>query len=349
MKSMGGVRPICGWALFVLGVFLCACEPAVGQKPTSPRELSGTLRVVGTDTMKELLQRWIEAFSIMHPQVRFEMTATGALSAAPALAGDAADLVPLGRELTPAELALFHKSHGYDPVQIPVALGSYDRSGRTVALAFFVHETNPVTRLSFAQLERVYCSGKTGKASERPVTWGDLGLRGNWSTVPVHAIGVNFPDGISNFIRLQLCPNRDLLPDIQTEHTGGAVNVLERIVNDVSREPAAIGYAGFANQQAGAKPVPVSSDGTHYFSGTPAEVASGEYPLTRFIYIDFDRKPGEPLSDLQQAFLAFVLSPAGQKLVPTDGIYMPLPEKIQTRECRYLQQLAGQEQASCGS
>ena len=336
------------WRLFTTSVFLCVVLRGDAQQASGPGELTGTLRIVGTDTMKELLQRWTEAFEAAHPHVTFEVTANGALTAAPALAGDAADLVPLGRELTPAELTLFHKSHGYEPTQIPVALGSYDRSGRTVALAFFVQESNPIARLSLAQLERVYCVAKNGKAPERSITWGDLGVRGGWSALPVHAIGVNFPDGISNFIRLQLCPDRELLPGIRTEHTGGTVNVLERIVDDVSRDPAAIGYAGFANQRPGARLVPVSRDGTHYFSGTRAEVAAGEYPLTRFIYMDSDRKPGQPLSDLQKAFLAFVLSRAGQALVPADGIYMPLPEKILKHDCRDIQQLAGQEEASCG-
>jgi phosphate transport system substrate-binding protein len=317
---------------FVAMLCLSFCSSTLAQTPAPDRELSGSIRVVGTDTMKELMDRWITAFTALHPGVHIELAAKGALTAAPALADGSADLAPLGREFTPTELAAFRSSRSYDPIGIKVALGSYDVSGRTVALAFFVNQSNPITHLSFQQLDAIYCSTLL-RGSVEPITkWGQLGLTDDWASRPIHPIGVNFPDGISNFIRLRVCQGGELRPYIRTEHTGGAVNVLERIVNDVAADPAAIGYAGFANLKPGSKLIAISEDAGPYLSGTRAEVAAAQYPLTRFIYIFVDCKPGASIPPLQHAFLHYVISPKGQALVGTDGIYMPLPPAVAARE-----------------
>jgi phosphate transport system substrate-binding protein len=324
------------WTAFV-GLLCLACAGrARAQAPVSTEQFIGSIRIVGTDTMKELMDRWIAAFTALHPAVHIELTAKGALTAAPALADGAADLAPLGREFTPAELAAFHRSHTYDPTAIPVALGSYDVSGRTVALALFVNQDNPIAHLSFQQLDAIYCTSLR-RGSPRPITtWGQLGLTGDWAARPIHPISVNFPDGISNFIRLRICKDGDLRSDIYTEHTGGPINVLERIVTDVAADRAAIGYAGFANLKPSTKIIAISETSGPYLSGTHAEVASAEYPLTRSIYIFTDRKPGKPIPPLERAFLRYVISSAGQALVATDNIYMPLPPAIAARELKEL-------------
>ena len=304
------------------------------QRIAADPELSGSIRIVGTDTMKELMDRWIAAFTGLHPGVNIELTAKGALTAAPALADGSADLAPLGRELTPTELAAFRSNRAYDPTGIRVALGSYDISGRTVALAFFVNQSNPIAQLSFQQLDAIYCTTLLRGSAQSIITWGQLGLTGDWEGKPIHPIGVNFPDGISDFIRLRICKGGELRPDIRSEHTGGPVNVLDRIVTDVAADPASIGYAGFANVKPGSKIVAVSEDGGPYLSGTRDEVATAQYPLTRFIYIFVNRKPGEAMPPLERAFLGYVESSEGQALVGTDGIYTPLPPAMAATELK---------------
>jgi phosphate transport system substrate-binding protein len=290
--------------------------------------LAGSLRIVGTDTMKDLLTRWIDAFTAQHPGVHIELTANGALTAAPALASGAADLVPLGRELTPSELALFHTSHSYSPTAVPVALGSYDISGKTVALAIYVNRANPIQQLTFQQLDAIYCTTVKRGAKSTASTWSQVGVTGNFAAKEIHPIGVNFPDGISNFMRLRLCNDGTFRTGIREEHTGGAINVLDRIVSDVAADDTAIGYAGFANLKPGTKLVPISADSGPFLSGTRDEVATAAYPLTRTIYILVDRAPGRLLSSVAAAFLDFVLSPDGQSLVGTDHVYMPLPTPL---------------------
>ena len=298
------------------------------QTPEPQQELRGSIRIVGTDTMKELMDRWIAGFTAIHPGVRIELAAKGALTAAPALSDGSADLATLGREFTPNEIAGFRAKRTYDPTGIRVAIGSYDISGRTVALAFFVNKSNPITELNFQQLDAIYCNSLLRKAPQPITKWGELGLTGEWAARDIHPVGVNFPDGISNFIRLRVCKGGDLRQGIREEHTGGPINVLDRIVTDVTADPASIGYAGFANLKPGSKLIAISEDGGPYLEGTRAEVETARYPLSRYIYIFIDRASGEPLQPLEREFLRYVTSPAGQTLVGSDNIYMPLPPSI---------------------
>lgn len=306
------------------------------QTPEPPQKLRGSIRIVGTDTMKELMNRWIAGFTAIHPEVRIELAAKGALTAAPALSDGSADLAPLGREFTPSEIAAFRAKRPYDPTGIRVAIGSYDISGKTVALAFFVNQSNPITKLSFQQLDAIYCNSLLRKAPHPVTKWGELGLTGEWLTRDIHPVGVNFPDGISNFIRLRICSGGDLRQDIREEHTGGPINVLDRIVTDVSADPVSIGYAGFANLKPGSKLIAVSEDGSPYLKGTRAEVETAQYPLSRFIYIYLDRASGRAIPPLELAFLRYVTSPAGQALVGSDNIYMPLPPSIAANQQKEL-------------
>ena len=163
---------------------LTTLTTAHAQSAAPNDALSGTLRIVGTDTMKDLLGRWIAAFTALHPNTHIDLTANGALTAAPALADDAADLVPLGRELTPSELAAFRAKHRYDPTAIPVALGSYDTSGKTVALAIYVNASNPITHLTFQQLDAIYCTTLKRKPHKQSPSGANLASRANGPRVP---------------------------------------------------------------------------------------------------------------------------------------------------------------------
>jgi phosphate transport system substrate-binding protein len=309
-------------------ILLAASAVTRAKTPEPQQELRGSIRIVGTDTMKELMDRWITGFTAIHPGVHIELAAKGALTAAPALSDGSGDLAMLGREFTPSEIAGFHAKRPYDPTGIRVAIGSYDISGKTVALAFFVNQSNPITKLNFQQLDAIYCNSLLRKAPHPITKWGELGLTGEWAGRDIHPVGVNFPDGISNFIRLRVCKGGDLRQGIREEHTGGPINVLDRIVTDVTADPASIGYAGFANLKPGSRLIAISEDGGPYLEGTRAEVETARYPLSRYIYIFIDRAPGEPLQPLEREFLRYVTSPAGQTLVGSDNIYMPLPPSI---------------------
>ena len=54
---------------------------------------------------------------------------------------------------------------------------------------------------------------------------------------------------------------------------------------------------------------------------------SGKYPLSRYLYVNVNKHPNEPLAPREGEFLRMVLSQTGQTIVVKDG-YIPLPAKI---------------------
>lgn len=300
------------------------------------KELSGTLTSVGTDTMETVMKMWVEGFTKLYPQVTINMEAKGSMTAEPALTEGRAQLAPLSRELMPDEVARFKKKYGYEPLVVKVALGSYRTTSKTVALTFYVNESNPIKELTLAQLDAIYCTTRNRGYKADITTWGQVGASGEWANRPIIPVGVMWPDGIPNYIRLTVCRGGEFKSSIRTEkidHSPGALSSFDRIARDVSQEPSAIGYAGFHNRQPGTKPIAIAeTDRGPFLMGSFEDVASARFPLTRYLYILVNRHPKQPLEPKVKEFLKYVLSQEGQKAVEKEGIFLPLPARVSKQE-----------------
>ncbi len=105
--------------------------------------------------------------------------------------------------------------------------------------------------------------------------------------------------------------------------------MLTRIVNDISQNPAAIGYAGLRDRQPGTKPVALAATTRGpYLIGNFNEVTSARFPLTRYIYIFVNRPPSKQLEPQVKEFLKYVLSQDGQKDIESEGVFLPLPARV---------------------
>ena len=308
-------------------------------KPAAP--VAGHLTSVGTDTMEKLMKLWFVGFTRFHPQTTFSMEAKNSLTAEPALTEGRADIAPLSRELMPSELDHFRKKYGYLPLMIRVGLGSYRTPSMTVALGFYVHKSNPINRLDFSQLDAIYCTGRKRGYKEDLTKWGQLGLTGEWAERPIHAYGVQWPDGISNFIRLIVCNDGELKNDIKgvkIDHSPGVPTAMFRILGEIDKDSAAIGYGGFYGEKPNTKKVAISVNPKGpYFTGSFDEVAATKYPLTRYIHIVVNKPPGKPLDPRVKEFLKYVLSQEAQQAIEKDGVFLPLPARLVKQELKKLE------------
>ena len=73
--------------------------------------------------------------------------------------------------------------------------------------------------------------------------------------------------------------------------------------------------------------IPLVKEGTSYVEATYDNVASGKYPLSRFLYVYVNKEPNKALDPLTAEFLKFVLSKEGQQIVVKDGYY-PMSAKL---------------------
>ena len=92
----------------------------------------------------------------------------------------------------------------------------------------------------------------------------------------------------------------------------------------IAADAAAIGFGGFEDGGPGLKALAVARDANGpAVEGSGDTVASGRYPLTRYMYIRLRRTPGQALPAPVKEFLRYVLSSHGQEPILYSG-YFPL-------------------------
>lgn len=286
------------------------------------------IRAIGAHSMSSLMECWITKFEAQAPaaSILFEPDAPGQSGAGvPALAEGRADIAPMAREFFPRDQTLLVEALGQVPQLVPVAMGSFDRAGKTHAIAVYVHELNPLQNLSLDQLRAVL----TGRFR----TWGELGLEDGWDGLDIHVFGMlhrrasGNPPGIVNFIEQRLGIAGQMSGSI-TQLTGSPQrHALAEIVAEVSVDKAAIGYSGFGFSRSGARALALSNDAFGpTVSGSAGSVASGSYPLSRHIYLALYPHAAGPRRASMMEFVRFVLDAPGQACVARDATgFFPLP------------------------
>jgi len=252
---------------------------------------------------------WAEGFRKIYPNVNIQIEGKGSSTAPPALIEGTSQLGPMSREMKQKEIEAFEAKYGYKPTTIGVALD---------ALAVFTNKDNPLKKLSMTQVDSIF--SKTQKRGGADiVTWGQLGLTGEWANKPISLYGRNSASGTYGFFKENSLKKGDY-KDTVKEQPGNASVVL-----GVTEDKAGIGYSGMGYVTSSVKALALSDkDGEKAYEATYANVLSGEYPLGRFLYISVVKEPNKSLPTLQKEFLKFVLSKQGQEIVIKDG-FLPLP------------------------
>lgn len=314
-----------------------AAVPA--YEPTN--ELSGDLVSIDSEWMDDLMRSWIQGFTRLYPKMdikSLKRDTVGAMGVEPALTDGRIQLAPASRELLPFEVEHFKKRFGYEPLGIRVGLGSYRAPDRSKAIAIYVNETNPIKELTLAQLDAIYCTTRKRGYKEDIWKWGQLGATGEWANREILPLGTHQPEGTGNFLRMQVCLDGEFKQGFHQLKSAPPASGLDRIVTIVSINPSAIGYGGFQNRKPGAKPVAIAeTENGPYLTGTFEEVASGRYPLVRYIYIFVNRPPGTGLDPKVREFLKYVLSREGQQAYEKEDAMLPLPARLVEQERAKLQ------------
>lgn len=272
--------------------------------------VSGNLNSIGSDTLNNLMTMWAEKFKEFYPNVNIQIEGKGSSTAPPALIEGTAQLGPMSREMKPTEIDAFEKKYGYRPVQFRVALD---------ALAVFVHKDNPVESLAMKQVDAIFSVTRKRGGSDVS-NWGQAGVSA-LSGQAVSIYGRNSASGTYGFFKEFALKNGDFKSSVKEQPGSSAV------VQGIASDAAGIGYSGIGYLTSGVKALPLSGDDGAVYEPTYENVLSGSYPLSRFLYIYVNKKPGQPFDKLTQEFLRLVLSQQGQEIVIKDGYY-PLPNSL---------------------
>ena len=300
-----------------------------GELEIRPEE---DFHLVGADVMDEMTLGWVKLFRRAYPRLSVTMEARASGSGAPALIDGRADAAPVGRELLPAELKAFEDKFGYAPLAIRVATGSVGTLGKTASSVIFVNKDNPIRCLTLAELDAIYST--TRKRGHAPVgTWGDLGLQGDWATLPLHLYGLKPPNGIEWYFKLNVLEGGQYKGGIQYVKSAGFTHAFTIAAHDIGTDRGGITYAMLANRTPEVRVVPLAEQaGAACVAPTLRNVYLHRYPLSRYVYIYVNRQPGRPLAPAVREFLRLVLSRQGQEQVAHDGVYLPLTPAIVRQE-----------------
>ena len=268
--------------------------------------VSGSLKSVGSDTLNNLMTYWAEGFRATYPGVKISIEGKGSSTAPPALIEGAAQFGPMSREMKSKEITDFEKKFGYKPSVVRVAVDS---------LAVFVNKDNPIKSLTLQQLDGIF--SKTRKSGVKNIkTWGDVGLTGEWSDKPISIYGRNSASGTYAYFKEIALFHGDYKDTVKEQPGSSAV------VQGVANDKYAIGYSGVGYKTPDVRIVPLAAkEGAKGYEANATNAYDGNYPLARFLYIYFNKKPNEPLNPLMAQFLRYVYSKQGQMIVIKDGFY----------------------------
>jgi phosphate transport system substrate-binding protein len=294
------------FALLCLGL-----GPAAAQSLTS----------VGSDTLGELMQAWAQAYAVDAPQVRLRIRTPGSAAAPTALATGAADIGPMSRAMNATELADYRLRRGREPGRIRVAFD---------AVALFVHPDNPLPALRLDDIARIW--SERAACGGTPAThWSDLGVdAAALAPQPVLRLGRNTASGTFEFFHdTALCNDRYRADVVQFPGAGA-------IVAAVARTPNAIGYAGLGHVNGLVRILPLKRGEDPPVLPDAASVISGRYPLTRPLYLYFNRADDGRPDPATAGFLRFVLSASAQEIAVSRG-FVALPAADVSLESGHLQ------------
>jgi phosphate transport system substrate-binding protein len=297
MTRLRSARPTC--SVLALAAALAASACGGGRaKETKPQRT--VIQNKGSDTMVNVAQVWAEEYRKAAPDVEVEVSGGGSGVGIAALIKGAVDIANASRDLKPSEAEMATKNTGKTPVDVKVG---YD------ALAVFVHKDNPMDEITLEQLTEAFAEG--GKITR----WSELGI-----TVPgvkddtIVRVSRQSSSGTYEFFREHALSNRDFR--LGSRDLNGSKEVVEL----VGTTPTAIGYSGMGYATGAVKMLRVApAAGATSVAPTITAVHDKTYPLARSLHL---YTLGEPEGAVK-AYLDWILSPAGQKVVEDAG-YVPL-------------------------
>jgi phosphate transport system substrate-binding protein len=183
-------------------------------------------------------------------------------------------------------------------------------------LAVYVHKDNPLKGLTLQQVDAIFSKTRNGGYEKDIVTWGDLGLTGEWANKPISLYGRNSASGTYGFFKEHALFKGDYKDSVKEQPGSSSV------VQGVATDRYGIGYSGIGYKTADVRAVPLASEpGGDSIASVPDNAYTGEYPLSRYLFVYVNHKPGGELDPLRREFVRYIFSADGQSDVVKDGYY----------------------------
>ena len=270
----------------------CLAAPLVGAQ-------GRMLQVKGSDTMVNLVQILAEEFMAKNPKSPVAVLGGGSGTGITALINGTTAIANHSREMSQKEINQAWEK-GVNPRNFAVAVDG---------LSIIVNAGNPLEKLTMAQVGAIY-----------------RGEIKNWKAVggpdkAVSLYGRQSNSGTYIFLQEHVLGNKPYSTDMKE------MNGNSQIIEGVVQDEGAIGYVGVGyivesgtgKVRGGLKVLLISKNDQSpaYSPLDKARVDSGDYPISRPLYMSTNGKPAGAAAEL----LRFICGPEGQKIVEREGFY----------------------------
>ena len=301
----------------------------------SSENVAGTLRVWGSEAMRSVVKRWQDGFRKYHPNAVIATHLIGSDVAVAGLYTGSTDIALLGREPTASEIQAFEWIFRYRPSRVEIMNGSLDVPGKSPALVVFVHNDNPLSQLTLAQLDAIF-GYEHRRGLDNIRTWGQLGLGGDWAGRSINLYARDITSGTGRFFRqIVLNDSRNMNWDHLQEYSdrsnpdGSVLDADRQILDQLSRDRFGMAVSNLRFVGPQLKPLALAAEAVGPFvEATRKHLIARQYPLGRTAIALINRAPGHPIDPKVREFLRYVLSRAGQADVAGEGDFLPLDPQV---------------------
>lgn len=268
---------------------------------------------LGSSDLGRLIRHWVSRFQQDHAEAAIRLRPIRSFASEEAHD----DVIYVGYRLNREAIDGFVRKYGYKPTPIRVALDT---------VAVFVHRNNPIRGMTLAQIGSVFSHSPRCRGAQYAATWGSLGLMGEWRARPVQVFGIGSADDAFDYFGEQVLCGSELSEFVQVQPDSAAV------VRAVSESLNAIGYGRGGSTIKSVKTVPLAVEANMPFvEPTERNAVNGSYPLTRFLHVYINKRPGRPLTGHLAEFIRFALSSDGQQIARRNG-YIPVTQDVAKKE-----------------
>jgi phosphate transport system substrate-binding protein len=253
---------------------------------------AGDTKIVidGSTTVGPIAKAFAEYYMQQNPGVNITVSESGSGNGAKGLINKACDIADMSRFMKPEEFKAA-ANKGIMPVAHVIAMDG---------LPVIVHPSNPVEKLTIAQVKDIYL----GKIT----SWKQVG----GPDKKIIKISRDNNSGTYETFEELVLNKEKIVGDCEYVGSNGAVR------QRVQSTPAAIGYAGLGFVDNTVKAVMING-----VQPSAKTVTSGKYPISRALYMFTDGYP--KLGSSVHNFITLYLSPKGQEIVESVG-FVPVTQ-----------------------
>lgn len=263
------------------------------------------INLSGSSTVSNVLNLLADRFEEQHKNIKISISGGGSSSAVLAMLANSDSIGQMSRAMKKKERDAFVKHYGYEPIEFKIAVD---------ALAVYVNKNNPIKELTKNQLINVFSDSR-----QHVDHWGDLDLQvvnnDRWKKQVIQVFTLPKIAGAYSLFNKRMLKQGGYKISTISEPTSSSV------VQSVGVNPGGITFASSFFRTKRTRFVALEAEDGQLYMPVQPWISSFKYPISRYLYLYINKKPGTELSVKHKQFFKFLMADGTQLLIKRAGFY----------------------------